>query len=104
MPLGQLQAYLMGVLKGEEKEQEIGNLFEKKRKENFPKLVREIDIEGQELQRVLKMKPKRPTPKTHHSQNVKENRNRIIDMKNVLMVAIWGGWVKKLKVLRSINW
>ena len=29
---------------GEEKEQEIGNLFEKVMKENFPNLVKEINI------------------------------------------------------------
>ena len=33
---------------GEEKEQEIGNLFEKIMKENFPKLVKEIDMQVQE--------------------------------------------------------
>ena len=36
----------------EEKEQEIGNLFEKIMKENFPNLVKEIDIQVQEAQRV----------------------------------------------------
>ena len=33
---------------GEEKEQEIGNLFEKIMKENFPNLVKEIDMQAQE--------------------------------------------------------
>ena len=33
---------------GEEKEQEIENLFEKKMEENFPNVVKEIDIEVQE--------------------------------------------------------
>ena len=48
---------------GEEKEQEIGNLFEKKIvKENFPNLVKEIDMQAQEAQRVPnKMDAKRPT-------------------------------------------
>ena len=32
----------------EEKEQEIGNLFEKIMRENFPNLVKEIDIQVQE--------------------------------------------------------
>ena len=36
----------------EEKEQEIGNLFEKIMKENFPNLVKEIDIQVQEAQRI----------------------------------------------------
>ena len=49
---------------GEEKEQEIGNLFEQIMKENFPNLVKEIDIQVQEAQRVQnKMHAKRPTPR-----------------------------------------
>ena len=48
---------------GEEKKQEIGNLFEKIMKENFLNLVQEIDMQVQEAQRVLhKMDAKRPTP------------------------------------------
>ena len=39
---------ITGVLEGEEKEQEIGNLFEKIMKENFPNLVKEIDMQVQE--------------------------------------------------------
>ena len=35
---------------GEEKEQEIGNLSEKKKKENFPNLVKKIDMQVQEAQ------------------------------------------------------
>ena len=38
----------MGVLEREEREQEIGNLFEKIMKENFPNLVNEIDMQIQE--------------------------------------------------------
>ena len=49
---------------GKEKEQEIGNLFEKIMKENFPNLVKEIDMQVQEAQRVPnKMDAKRPTPR-----------------------------------------
>ena len=52
----------MGVLEGEKKEQEIGNLFEKIMKENFPSLVKEIDMQIQEAQRVPNnMDAKRPT-------------------------------------------
>ena len=36
--------HIIGVLKGKEKEQEIGNLFEKIMKENSPNLVKEIDM------------------------------------------------------------
>ena len=39
---------IIGVPEGEEKEQEIGNLFEKIVKENFPNLVKEIDMQVQE--------------------------------------------------------
>ena len=42
----------MGVLEREEREQEIGNLFEKIMKENVPNLMKEIDIQVQETQRV----------------------------------------------------
>ena len=46
----------------EEKKQETGNLFEKIVKENFPNLVKEIDMHIQEAQRVPnKMDAKRPT-------------------------------------------
>ena len=53
---------IIGVPEGEKKEQEIGNLFEKIMKENFPNLVKEIDMQVQEAQRVPnKMDAKRPT-------------------------------------------
>ena len=52
----------MGVPEGEERQQAIKNLFEKIRIENFPTLVKEIDIEVQEAQRVPnEVKSKRPT-------------------------------------------
>ena len=54
----------MAVPEGEEKEQEIENLFEKIMKENFPNLVKETDLQVQEAQRVPnKMDAKRPTPR-----------------------------------------
>ena len=43
---------IIGVAEGEEKEHEIGNLFETIMKENFPNLVKEIDMQVQEAQRV----------------------------------------------------
>ena len=55
---------MIGVPEGEEKEQEIGNLFEKIMKENFPNLVKEIDMQVQEAQTVPnKMDTKRPIPR-----------------------------------------
>ena len=48
----------------EEKEQKTGNLFEKIMKENFLNLVKEIDMQVQEAQRVSnKVDTKRPTPR-----------------------------------------
>ena len=44
-------------------QEEIGNL-KKKNNENFPNLVKEIDMQVQEIQRVPdKMDAKRPTPR-----------------------------------------
>ena len=49
---------------GEEKEREIGNLFEETVKEKFHNLVKQIDMQVQEAQRVPnKMDVKRPTPR-----------------------------------------
>ena len=57
---------------GEEKEQEIGNLFQKIMKENFPNLVKEIDVQIQETQRVPnKMDAKRTTPRHNIIKNAK---------------------------------
>ena len=48
----------------EEKEQETGNLSEKIVKENIPNLMKEIDIQVQEVQRVpIMMDAKRHTPR-----------------------------------------
>ena len=49
---------------GEDKEPEIGNLFEKIMKENFPNLVKEINMCIQGAQSVpSKMDARRPTPR-----------------------------------------
>ena len=62
---------IIGVPEGEEKEQEIGNLFEKIMKDNFPKLVKEIEInmQVQEAQRVPNKTDasKKAHSKTHHN-------------------------------------
>ena len=51
-------------MEAEEKEQEIGNIFEKIMKENFPNWVKEIDTQVQETERFPnKMDAKRPTPR-----------------------------------------
>ena len=49
---------------GDKKEQEIENSFEKIMKKNFPNLVKEIDIQIREAQRIPnKLDPKRATPR-----------------------------------------
>ena len=53
------------VPEGEEEEQEIENLLENIMNENFPNLVKEIDIQVQEAQTVPnKRDAKTPTPDT----------------------------------------
>ena len=56
--------WIIWMPEGEEEEQEIENLFEKIMKENFPNLVKEIDIQVQEVQRIPnKLDPKRIAPR-----------------------------------------
>ena len=50
----------------EEEEQEIENLFEKIMKENFPNLVKELDIQVQEAQSPKQVGPKEDHTKTHN--------------------------------------
>ena len=55
---------MIGVPEGEEKEQEIGTVFEKIVKENFPNLLKEIDMQIQEVLSIPnKMDAKRPIPR-----------------------------------------
>ena len=56
--------HIKGMPEGEEKGQEIGNLPEKLVKENYPNLVKEIDMQDQEVQRMpIMVDAKRPTPR-----------------------------------------
>ena len=50
-----------------EKEQEIGDLFEKIKTENFPNFMKEIDIQVQEAQSPEQDEPKEAHTKTHHN-------------------------------------
>ena len=72
--LGQLQTYKhpnhRGA-RGEEKEQEIGNLLEKKMKENFPNLVKEINMHAQEAQSPKQDGCRQAHSKTHHNQDAR---------------------------------
>ena len=77
---------IIGMPEEEEKKQEIGNLlFEKIMKENFPNLVREIDMQVQEAQRIPnKVDAKRPTPrhiiikmlKVKEKENLKSSKKK----------------------------
>ena len=55
---------IIGMPEGEEEEQEIENLFQKIMKENFPNLVKELDMQVQDIRRVpKKLDPRRNTPR-----------------------------------------
>ena len=56
---------IIGVPEGEE--EEIENLFEKIMKENFPDLVKEIDIQVQEALSPKQVGHKEDHTKTHHN-------------------------------------
>ena len=65
---------------GEEEEQEIENLFEKIKKENFPNLVKEIDIQAQEAQGVPnKLDPRKNTPRHIIITLPKVKKERILE-------------------------
>ena len=59
--------WITGMPEGEEQEQETENLFEKIMKENFPNLVKEIDIQVQKPQSPKQVAPKEDHIKTHHN-------------------------------------
>ena len=55
---------ITGVPEAEQEEQEVENLFQKIMKENFPNLVKEIDIQVQEAHKVpKKLDIRRNTPR-----------------------------------------
>ena len=74
---------IIGVPEGKEKEQEIGNLFEKIMKENVPNLAKEIDMQVQEAQTVPnKIYSKRPTPR-----HIIVKMPKVKDKERILKVA-----------------
>ena len=62
---------IIGVPEREEKEQKIGNLVEKIMKENFPNLVKEIDMQVQGAQSPKQNGCKEAHCKAHHNKNAK---------------------------------
>ena len=74
---------IIGVPEGEEKEQEIGNLFEKIMKEIFSNLVKEIEMQVQEAQRV----PVKLDPKKNTARHIIIKLPKIKDKKRILKAA-----------------
>ena len=69
---------------GEEKEQEVENLFENTTKENIPNLEKEIDVqEVQEAQRV----PKKLNPRKHTPRHIIIWLPKIKDEERILKAA-----------------
>ena len=58
---------ITGVPEEKEKEQDIGHLFEKIMKENFPDLVKEIDMQVEKVQSPKQDRCKEAHSKTHHN-------------------------------------
>ena len=58
---------IMGMPEGEKKEQEIGHLFGKVMKENFPNLGKEVDMQVQEAQSLKHDGCKEAHSKTHRN-------------------------------------
>ena len=56
----------IGIIEGEEEEQEMEKLFEQIMKENFPSLAKEIDMQVQEIQSPKEIGPKEEHTKAHH--------------------------------------
>ena len=85
---------------GEEEEQKIENLFEKIVKENFPNLVREIDIQVLEAQRVLnKLNPKRTMPRHIIIKTPKvKNKERILKAAREKQIVTYKGAPLRLSV------
>ena len=69
---------------GEQKEQEIKNLFEQIMKENFPNLSREIDF--QEIQEAWRV-PKKFDPRKHTPRHIIIKLPKIKDKERILKAA-----------------
>ena len=68
---------------GEEEEQGIENLFEQIMKENFLNLVKEIDIQVQEAQRV----PKKLDPRKHTPRHIIIKNPKVKDKERMLKAS-----------------
>ena len=68
---------------GEEEEQVIENLFEKIMKKHFPHLAKEIDMQVQEAQRVLK----KLDPRRNTARHIIIKLPKIKDKERILIAA-----------------
>ena len=77
----------------EKEEQDIGYLLEEKIKENFPNLVKEIDMQVQEAQRVpIVTDAKRPTPRhiIIKLPKIKDKERILKAARGKWLVTYWG--------------
>ena len=74
--------HIIGVPEGEEKEQRIENLFGKNNEKNFPTLLKEIDMQLQEAQRV----PNKSDPKRFTARHI-IIKCQILKIKRILKAA-----------------
>ena len=75
--------WIIGVLEGEEEEQEIENLFEQVIKENFPNLAKELDMQVQDTLKV----PKKLDPRKHTPRHIIITLPKIKDKEKILKAA-----------------
>ena len=71
------------MLDGEEEEQEIENLFEQIMKENLPRLVKELDMQVQDAQRV----PRKLDPRRNAPRHIIITLSKIKDKEKILKAA-----------------
>ena len=83
----------MGIPEGEESKQGIESLFEEIMTKNFPNLVKEKDMQVQEVQRVSnKMNPKRSVPRHIITKMVKlKDKERILKATREKQVVTYKG-------------
>ena len=73
----------MGMPKGDKREQDIEHIFEEIMTENFPYLVKEIDLQVQELNRT----PNRRNPKRNTPRHIIIKMPRAKDKEKILQAA-----------------
>ena len=74
---------IIGVIEGEEEEQEIENLFEQVIKENFHNLAKELDMQVQDTLKV----PKKFDPRKHTPRHIIITLPKIKDKEKILKAA-----------------